>query len=248
VTEHLGDVQTTAQMAIITGDPDRVPALAEAIGPGPYPETRQRGFVCSEVPNAQDPASSMLIVSTGIGGPSTALIVDELWHLGITQVVRVGTCGAMQRHVRPGNVVISSGAVRDEGTSRQYVPAQVPAVPDPLLLVGLVRMAEDMGIPFHVGLTHSKDAFSTERPFGMPLSDEWSARWNMLRALGILATEMESAALFAVGLVRKIRTGSLLVPVDGQLGADRKREALQGAARLAAATMITTREPHRGAR
>jgi uridine phosphorylase len=239
VTEHLGDVKTTATTAIITGDPDRVPALAEALGPAPRSVTRQRGFVCAEVADVQESGVPMLVVSTGIGGPATAIVADELWHLGVTQIVRVGTCGAMQRHVRPGDLVISSGAVRDEGTSRQYVPLEVPAVPDPLLLVGLIHAAHEAAVKYHVGVTHCKDAYSAERPFGMPLSHDWSARWDVMRALGVLATEMESAALFAAAIVRRVRAGAVLVPVDGSLGRDRLLEVLQKAARVAAASMIT---------
>lgn len=238
MTEHLGDVKTTATMAIITGDPDRVPTLADSLGPAPHTMTRQRGFVCTEVPNVQDSGVPMLVVSTGIGGPATAIVSDELWHLGITQVVRVGTCGAMQRHVRPGDLVISSGTVRDEGTSRQYVPLEVPAVPDAQLFVGLVQAARDAGLRHHVGVTHCKDAYSAERPFGMPLSPEWSTRWNILRAIDVLATEMESAALFSVAMVRRIRSAAILVPVDGSLSQDDRLTALRNAARLAATSMI----------
>jgi uridine phosphorylase len=94
-------------------------------------------------------------------------------------------------------------------------------------------------VKYHVGVTHCKDAYSAERPFGMPLSHEWSARWDVMRALGVLATEMESAALFAAAIVRRIRAGALLVPVDGSLGRDHLLAVLQKAARVAAASMIT---------
>jgi uridine phosphorylase len=239
VTEHLGDVKTNATMALITGDPDRVPTLAEALGPTPHTTNRQRGFVCAEVPDVQNSSVPILVVSTGIGGPATAIVTDELWQLGITQIVRVGTCGAMQRHVRPGDLVISSGVVRDEGTSRQYAPLEVPAVPDPLLLVGLIQAARESDAKSHIGVTHCKDAYSIERPFGMPLSEKWSTRWNVLRALGVLATEMESAALFAAAMVRRVRAGALLVPVDGSLSRDHRVSSLRAAARVAATAMIT---------
>ncbi|MGH3943119.1 MAG: nucleoside phosphorylase [Pseudonocardiaceae bacterium] len=238
MTEHLGDVKTTATMAIITGDPDRVPALASSLGPEPHTVTRQRGFVTSEVPDVHGSGLPMLVVSTGIGGPATAIVADELWHLGITQIVRVGTCGSMQRHVRPGDLVISSGTVRDDGTSRQYVPLEVPAVPDSQLFVGLAQAAREAGLRHHIGVTHCKDALSGERPFGMPLSPEWSARWNILRSIGVLATEMESAALFAAAMVRGIHCASLVVPVDSSLSKDDRLRALCDAARLAGTSMI----------
>jgi uridine phosphorylase len=234
MTQHLGDVQTSATAAIITGDPDRVPLLASALGPDARPLTQNRGFVSMEVSDGLGPGGPILVVSTGIGGPATAIVADELWHLGITDIIRIGTCGSMQRHVRPGHLVISSGAVRDEGTSNQYMPAEVPAVPDPTLLVALVTAARDQGVIHHVGITHSKDAYSVERPFGMPMSAAWSERWNVLKSIGVLATEMEAAALFAAVTVRRIRAAALLVPVDGSLSHDDFHRALHQAARIAA--------------
>jgi uridine phosphorylase len=239
MTEHLGDIRTTATAAIITGDPDRVPVLAESLGPDVRSLSAHRGFVSVEVPDALNTGQAVLVVSTGIGGPATAIVTDELWHLGVTSIIRVGTCGSMQRHVRPGHLVIPSGIVRDEGTSRQYMPLEVPAIPDPHLLIGLVTAAREKGIPHHVGITHCKDAYSAERPFGMPMSAEWSSRWNALRALGVLATEMEAAALFAAATVRRIRAAAAFIPVDSSLGQDGFLAAIYGAARAATLAMCT---------
>jgi uridine phosphorylase len=144
----------------------------------------------------------------------------------------------MQRRVRPGSLVISSGAVRDEGTSRQYLPPELPVVPDPLLFVELIQAARGAEVSWHAGVTHCKDAYCTERPFGMPLSPEWSARWSMLRSLGVLATEMESAALFAAAIVRQIRAGALLVPVDGSISREELLGSLKTAAQIAVTSMM----------
>jgi uridine phosphorylase len=234
MTEHLGDVQTAATAAIITGDPDRVPLLADSLGSNARSLAQNRGFISMEVPDGLGSGRPILVVSTGIGGPATAIVADELWHLGITDTIRIGTCGSMQRHVRPGHLVISSGAVRDEGTSKQYVPAEVPAVPDSGLLVALVTAARELGVVHHVGVTHSKDAYSVERPFGMPMSAAWSDRWNLLKAIGVLATEMEAAALFAAATARRIRAAAVLVPVDGSLSQGDLRRSLDWAVRIAA--------------
>jgi uridine phosphorylase len=196
--------------------------------------------VSAEVSYAGEP---VLITSTGIGGPATAIVAEELCQLGITQIVRVGTCGSMQRRVRPGHLVISSGSVRDEGTSRQYLPLEVPAVPDPMLLVGLIQAAAKTGVPFHVGVTHCKDAYYVERPFSLPLAHEWSARWVALRSMGVLATEMEAAALFAVGVVRGTQAGAVLVPTDGTISRDQALSALQTAARVAVDGARIARSP-----
>jgi len=107
--------------------------------------------------------------------------------------------------------------VRDEGTSHQYLPASVPAVPDPALLACILAEARRVGAPYHVGLTHCKDAYYVERPEGLPLSDEWKAKWAMLRSIGILATEMEAAALFAVATARRLQAAALFVPVDSTI-------------------------------
>jgi uridine phosphorylase len=237
VTPHLGDVATSAHTCIITGDPDRVPALAQALG---VTATRwqRRGYVGVEAQYADEP---VLIASTGIGGPTTAIVVEELWQLGVRQVIRVGTCGSMQARVRPGQIVISCGAVRDEGTSRQYLPLSVPAVPDPVLLAEIAAAARRSGVRFHIGLTHCKDAYYAERPDRLPLAAEWMAKWAMLRSVGILATEMEAAALFAVATVRGLRAAALFVAVDDTLSLDGTLASLKTAVRVAVEGALTIR-------
>jgi uridine phosphorylase len=226
---HLGDLKTGAHVAIVTGDPDRVPTLAQALGPPGAPWSR-RGFVCLEASYGDEP---VLVASTGIGGPTTAIVVEEISQLGISQVIRVGTCGSMQPQVRPGHLVIACGAVRDEGTSHQYLPASVPAVPDPALLACILAEARRVGVPHHVGLTHCKDAYYAERPEGLPLSNEWKAKWTMLRSIGVLATEMEAASLFAVATARRLQAAALLVPIDSTISASQVLGALKMATRIA---------------
>lgn len=231
VPHHIGDLRIDARTAIITGDPDRVPALAESLGT-PGPAWSRRGYLCIEALSASDP---ILVASTGIGGPTTAILTEELWQIGVDQIVRVGTCGSMQAEVRPGEIVISSGAVRDEGTSHQYLPVSVPAVPDPALLAAILSAARDSEIACHVGLTHCKDAYYAEHPDGLPTAQEWTARWQALRSIGVLATEMEAAALFAVATVRRFQAAALFVPVDATLPPDKALRSIQAAARIAVA-------------
>lgn len=232
---HLGDLKTKAHIAIVTGDPCRVPHLAAALGM----ETAtwsQRGYVCTEIEYSGTP---MLVAATGIGGPSTAIAVEELAELGIEHIVRIGTCGSLQPHVHAGDLVICAGTVRDDGTSHQYLPPSFPAVPDYQLLSSIVAATTNMGVACHVGVTHCKDAYYAERPAGMPLEDEWNARWRLLRAVGALATEMEAAALFAVATVRRLQAAALFVPVDRTLTGERKRAALRNAARVAGQALYT---------
>ncbi|MBC8092560.1 MAG: uridine phosphorylase [Pseudonocardia sp.] len=226
---HLGDLKIRARTAVVTGNPDRVADLADALGPCALPWSR-RGYVCIE---AEHPTGPVLVASGGIGGPTTAILVEELWQLGVRQIVRVGTCGSMQPWVRAGDLVISCGAVRDEGTSGQYLPASVPAVPDPEMLASIAEAARRAGVRHHVGLTHSKDAYYAEMPDDLPLAAAWRERWAALRMVGVLGTEMEAAALFAVATVRRFRAAGIFVPTDDALSAADAIDALRTATDLA---------------
>jgi uridine phosphorylase len=217
VLDHLGPVDTTARAAVLTGDPDRVPRLASAVGPVRRTWTR-RGFVCVEVGDGT--TEPILVCSTGIGGPATAIAVEELIRLGVRTFARVGTCGSLQPAVRPGHVVVSSGSVRDEGTSHQYLPASYPAVPTVRVLGRIIAEVERAGLRHHVGITHCKDAYYAEKPADFPHSTEWEVRWATLRATGVLATEMEAAALFTVAQVRGVEAAALFVPVDDTVTAE----------------------------
>ncbi|WP_055494460.1 nucleoside phosphorylase [Streptomyces sp. TP-A0356] len=227
---HLGEIDSTATTALLTGDPDRVPRLAAHLGKvtGRW---ERRGYVVAETEFEGCP---LLVASTGIGGPSTAIAVEELAQLGVTRFVRVGTCGSIQRHINAGHVVIATGCVRDEGTSHQYLPAEYPAVPDFGLLRAIVGAAEEDGFTHFVGPTHCKDAYYAEKPEGFPLAEHWRARWAGLRAARVLATEMEAAPLFALATVRSLRAAALFVCTDDTLGPEETFAAL-GAAAVAAA-------------
>lgn len=227
---HLGDVSTEAGTAIVTGDPDRVPHLAEAVGT-PRGSWSRRGYVGTEV---DADGSPLLVCSTGIGGPTTGIVVEELAQLGLQQIVRVGTCGSMQPHVGAGELVISAASVREDGTSRQYLPLEFPAVADPALLAAIVAAAREDERPHHVGITHCKDAYYAESPEQMPMTRQWQERWAAWRAAGVLATEMEVAALYVIAAVRRIRAAAVLIAVDGTLSAQAASAAIQGGARIAA--------------
>lgn len=226
---HLGEIDTTATTAILTGDPERVPALASHLGNGLRQWTK-RGYVCAESTLDGTP---VLVCSTGIGGPSTAIAVEELVRLGITQLIRVGTCGSMQRHINAGHVVISTGCVRDEGTSHQYLPPEYPVTPDFALLRAIVTAVEAGGIGHFIGTTHCKDAYYAEKPDGFPLADHWRQRWAGLRASGVLATEMEAATLFALATIRRVRAAALFVATDDTLDSAKTLDVIKTTTRAA---------------
>ena len=136
------------------------------------------------------------VTSTGIGGPSAAIAITELAKCGAHTFIRVGTCGGMQENVLGGDIVIASGAVRMEGTSREYAPIEYPAVPDTTVLTALIKAAQDAGRSFHVGVVQCKDSFyGQHEPELMPVGYELQNKWEAWLRLGCLASEMESAAL-----------------------------------------------------
>lgn len=226
---HLGELSSAAVTAVLTGDPDRVPALAEAAGK-PGRTWTKRGYVCVEVGLDDGP---VLVCSTGVGGPTTAIVAEELQQLGVPQLIRVGTCGSMQEAVRADDLVISTGSVRDEGTSHAYLPPEFPAVPGFALTAALVDRARSENIAVHTGLTHCKDAYYAEKPSGFPLAEHWRERWSTLKGAGVLATEMEAAPLFAVASVRRTRAAAMFVPVDDSTTPKRTLDALRTAVRIA---------------
>lgn len=157
------------------------------------------------------------VTSTGIGGPSASIAVEELIELGADTFIRVGTCGGMNPKVRGGDCIIVTGAVRNEGTSREYAPIEYPAVADFGITSALVTAAEKLGYPFHIGVVHNKDSFYGQHaPESMPVSYELTAKWEAWKRLGVLASEMESAALFTVCAARGVCGGAVMYTVWNQ--------------------------------
>ena len=157
------------------------------------------------------------VTSTGIGGPSASIAIDELAKSGAKTFIRVGTCGGMQEEVLGGDLVIATGAVRMEGTSREFAPIEYPAVPDLAVTNALVAAAEKLGAPHHVGVVQCKDSFfGQHEPEIMPVSYELENKWQAWLRMGCLASEMESAALFIAGQFLRVRVGSCFLVVANQ--------------------------------
>ena len=149
------------------------------------------------------------VCSTGIGGPSAVIAMEELTKIGADTFVRVGTCGGIRLDVKSGDVVIATGAIRHEGASREYAPIEFPAVADYEVLTALVDSARDMGHVWHAGVVQCKDSFYGQHdPARMPVSYELQAKWEAWKRLGVLASEMESAALFCCASALGVRCGS----------------------------------------
>lgn len=165
------------------------------------------------------------VTSTGIGGPSAAIAMEELVMSGADTFIRIGTSGGMDVHVKSGDLVIANGAIRMEGTSKEYAPIEFPAVPDFDVTNALVKAAKKLDQPYHVGVVQCKDSFYGQhspqtKPVGYELMDKWDA-WVKL---GCKASEMESAALFIVASYLKVRAGSVFLVLANQ---ERAKQGLE---------------------
>ena len=157
------------------------------------------------------------VTSTGIGGPSAAIAMEELVRCGADTFVRVGTCGGMDIDVKSGDLVIATGAVRHEGTSREYAPIEFPAVADLDVTNALIAAARKSGHAWHRGVVQCKDSFyGQHEPHLMPVSGELESKWQAWMRLGCKASEMEGAALFVVASYLRVRCGSVYLTVANQ--------------------------------
>lgn len=157
------------------------------------------------------------VTSTGIGGPSASIALEELVKCGADTFIRVGTCGGIQLEVKSGDLVIASGAVRHEGTSREYAPVEYPAIADFTVTTALAAAVKELGAPWHLGVTQCKDAFyGQHNPEIMPAARELLYKWEAWKRMGCLCSEMESAALFTAGQFLRVRVGSIFLVVANQ--------------------------------
>ncbi|STO31999.1 Uridine phosphorylase [Fusobacterium necrogenes] len=157
------------------------------------------------------------VTSTGIGGPSASIALEELVRVGADTFLRVGTCGGMQTDIMGGDLVIATGAIRMEGTSKEYAPIEFPAVANLEITNALIQAAKDLNKKYHVGIVQCKDAFyGQHEPETKPVDYELVNKWNAWVRLGCKASEMESAALFVVGDYLKVRVGSSFLVVANQ--------------------------------
>ena len=157
------------------------------------------------------------VTSTGIGGPSASIAMEELVKCGAHTFVRVGTCGGMDIDVKGGDIVVATGAIRMEGTSKEYAPIEFPAVANLDVVNALVQSAGKLGYTYHAGVVQCKDSFyGQHNPELMPVNYELQNKWEAWRRLGCKASEMESAALFIVASFLKVRCGSCFLAVANQ--------------------------------
>ena len=213
-----GDV---GKYVILPGDPKRCAKIAEYFD-DPVLVADNREYVTY---TGYLDGVKVSVTSTGIGGPSASIAMEELVRGGAGTFIRVGTCGGMQLDVKSGDLVIATGAVRMEGTSKEYAPIEFPAVADIGIVNALIASAGEMKEEYHAGVVQCKDAFYGQHaPEAMPVSYELLNKWEAWKRLGCLASEMESAALFIVASTLHVRVGSVFLVVANQ---EREREGLE---------------------
>lgn len=198
---------------IMPGDPKRCAKIAEHLDhPVLVADSREYVTYTGTLDGVK-----VSVTSTGIGGPSAAIAIDELAKCGAHTFIRVGTCGGMQEFVQSGDVVIANGAIRMEGTSREFAPIEYPAVADFEVTQAMLLSAKEQGIPCHVGVVQCKDSFfGQHEPEIMPVSYELENKWQAWLRMGALASEMESAALFIAGSFLRVRVGACCLVVANQ--------------------------------
>ncbi len=199
-----------ATIAVLPGDPGRVEPLADSLGENAHFLASHREYTSFLTYIKKQP---VLVCSTGMGGPSVAICLEELARMGIKQVIRFGTTGTIQEYVNLGDIIINKAAVRLDGTSHHYAPGEFPAVADFDVVTALVAAAKNAGAPYHLGISVSSDTFwpGQERYDSftgyVPLKFQGTmAEW---KKLGALNYEMETSALFVVSQALGIKAGAV---------------------------------------
>jgi uridine phosphorylase len=183
--------------ALLPGDPGRVDAAAKFLEkPEELAYNREYKTIKGTYKGV-----TVLVTSTGIGGVSAGIAVEELKNVGIRAMIRIGSCGALQPHLQIGDLVIASGAVRNDGASYAYINKAYPAIPDTELLFHVIQAAKKTGAQNYTGIVRCHDSFYTDKE--QEIDKYWSEK-------GILASDMETAALFVIGGLRGVKTASIL--------------------------------------
>ncbi len=207
--------EEVGRYVILAGDPGRIPVIAERLDNAVQVAQNREYNVYTGTLDGE----KVTVCSTGIGGPSAAIAVEELIKCGADTFIRVGTSGGMDLKVSGGDLCIASSAVRAEGTSYEYLPTGYPAEADFDVTCALAEAAkglssDELGKRYHVGTVHSKDSFYGEvEPENSPVSENIKERWDAYLRAGCLTSEMECAAIFSVGISRGVRCGAVITAI-----------------------------------
>ncbi len=197
-----GDV---GKYVILCGDPGRCPSIAAL-----FDDAKQIAYNREyNIFTGYLEGEKVTVCSTGIGGPSTAIAVEELHNLGAHTFIRTGTCGGIDIDVKSGDIVVATGAIRYEHTSMEYAPIEFPAVADLDVTIALRQASKALGKTTHVGVAQCKDSFYGQHsPQKSPVYYELQQKWESWKRLGVKCSEMESAALFVIASALHCRAGS----------------------------------------
>ena len=197
-----GDV---GRYVILPGDPGRCEAIAAHFD-NPVHIGMNRDY---NIYTGYLLGEKVSVCSTGIGGPSAAIAMEELHNIGADTFIRVGTCGGIHLDVMPGDVVVATGAIRFDHTSLEYAPMEFPAVSDFEIASALKSAGEELGYRIHTGVVQCKDSFYGQHsPEKSPVYYDLLQKWESWKRLGVKASEMESAALFVIASALGVRCGS----------------------------------------
>jgi uridine phosphorylase len=194
--------------------------------------------------NGEYSGKSIAVCPTGIGAVSSAVILEELIETGAKHFIRVGTCGALSGDLKPGDIVIATGAVRGEGTSKEYIDVRFPAVADFSVVGALASAAKEKAVPFNEGIIRTHDAFYIESPLA---HGNYKEKINIWSKAGVYAIENESATLFVIGALKHVKVGSILV-VAGNLATSTKpdpekvKESVNKAIEISCDAMVRLQE------
>lgn len=207
------DKKHGARYALVCGSPERVELIASFLDKPSFVAQNREFLTFSGMLSDE----RVLVTSTGIGGPSAAIAFEELNNVGVDTVIRIGTCGGIQPDVCAGDAVIATGAVRMDGTTKEYAPIEFPAVADFQIVSMLKQACTTMKIPYKVGIVQSKDSYyGQHNPENSAVSAELLQKWEAWKRCGVLASEMECSTLFVVAALKKMRAGGILQVIWNQ--------------------------------
>ena len=233
-----------ATTVLLSGDPDRTTAIATRTLRNARLLSDNRGLVSyvAELPGGQP----VLCATSGMGGPSASIVLNELTQVGVRTVIRIGTTGSIQPHVLAGSVVISSAALCRQGAAADVAPVEFPAVADPFLTVRMAETATRLGVTHHVGITASVDTFfegqeRTASSANPTLQRHLQGMTDEFRALGVLNYEMEAGTVFKLSSVYGLRAGCVCAVVAQRVDGERVDTAIKdGAIRSAIDVAVGT--------
>lgn len=210
-----------AKIALLPGDPFRSEIIAENLDKN-YGEIAWKREYCSYLGDIK--GVKIVVISTGIGGPSTSIAIDELSRIGVQTFIRVGTTGSIQEFINIGDVIITSGSVRLDGASTHYAPIEYPAIAHHEVLYSLIEGAKRANLRFHVGITASTDTFYPGQERESHVLRRFQGMTDEFKRLNVLNYEMESSTLLVVCSVLKLKGGCVTGVINSRTSGDKISE------------------------